>query len=51
MCTRLPIVFGTLLTIIIGIGIANDAAYAAKRTASSYSDGYSRGVKDASRDL
>ena len=31
--------------------IGNHAAYAAKLTASSYSDGYSRGVKDASRDL
>jgi hypothetical protein len=33
------------------MGIGNHGAYAAKVTASSNSDGYSRGVKDASRDL
>jgi hypothetical protein len=46
-------VLGIVFTILIGIGIGsgNPAAYAAKVTASSYSDGYSRGVKDASRDL
>src|ERR1041385_4593892 len=51
MRTRLSFVFGTIMAITIGIGIANHVAYAAKLTASSYSDGYSRGVNDASRDL
>jgi hypothetical protein len=44
-------VFGIIATILIRLQIGNHAAYAAKVTASSYSDGYSRGVKDASRDL
>ena len=49
--TKLPIVLGIIATMVIGIGAANHGAYAAKLTASSYSDGYSRGVKYASRDL
>jgi hypothetical protein len=51
MRTKLSIVFGIISTIVIVIGLGNHAAYAAKLTASSYTDGYSRGVKDASRDL
>jgi hypothetical protein len=53
MRTTFSIVFGMIVTIMIGMGtgIGNHAAYAAKVTASSYSDGYSRGVKDAGRDL
>jgi hypothetical protein len=45
------IVFGIIATIVIGMGTGNHGAYAAKLTASSYSGGYSRGVKDAGRDL
>jgi hypothetical protein len=49
--TKLSIVLGIIAIIVIGIGSGNHSAYAAKLTASSYGDGYSRGVKDASRDL
>ena len=49
--TKLSIALGIIATIVIGIGSGNDGAYAAKLTASSYGDGYSSGVKDASRDL
>jgi hypothetical protein len=51
MGTKLSIVLGIIATIVIAIGSGNDGAYAAKLTASSYGDGYSSGVKDASRDL
>ena len=51
MKTSFSILFGIIATIAIGMGTGNHGAYAAKLTASSYSDGYSRGVKDASRDL
>jgi hypothetical protein len=45
------VVLGIIATIIIVMGIGNHGAYADKVTASSSSDGYSRGVKDANRDL
>jgi hypothetical protein len=48
MKTAFSIVFGIIATMLMGIGTRG--AYAVKLTASSYSDGYSRGVKDASRD-
>ena len=48
---KLSIVLGILATIVIGLQIGIHAAYAAKLTASSYTDGYSLGVKDAGRDL
>jgi hypothetical protein len=51
MKTTFSVVFGIIATIVIVTGIGNHGAYAAKVTASSSSDGYSRGVKDASRDL
>ena len=51
MKTTFPIVLGIIATIVIGMGTGNHLVYAAKVTASSNSDGYSRGIKDASRDL
>lgn len=35
----------------IGLQTGVQAAYAAKLTTSSYTDGYSKGVRDAARDL
>jgi hypothetical protein len=49
MKTTFSVVFGIIATTVIVMGIGNHGAYAAKLTASSNSDGYSRGVKDASR--
>jgi hypothetical protein len=43
--TKLSIVLGIIATIIIGIGIGNHAAYAAKVTKTSFQDGYNRGIK------
>jgi hypothetical protein len=41
-------VLGIIATIvIIGIGVGNHAAYAAKVTKTSFQDGYNRGIKDA----
>jgi hypothetical protein len=51
MKTAFSIVFGIIATMLIGMGVGTHGAFGAKLTASSYSDGYSRGVKDASRDL
>ena len=51
MRTKLFVAIGIICTIVIGLGLGNHAVYAAKVTASSNSDGYSRGIKDASRDL
>jgi hypothetical protein len=51
MKTKLTIVIGIIAAIVLGMGLGNHAAYAAKVTKSSRSDGYALGVKDASRDL
>jgi hypothetical protein len=51
MKTEFSVVFAIIAIIAIGMGTIYHNAYAAKLTASSSSDGYSRGVKDASRDL
>jgi hypothetical protein len=40
-----------IATIVMGVGAGNHAAYAAKVTKSSFSDGYALGVRDAGRDL
>jgi hypothetical protein len=51
MKNKLSSAIGIIATIVIVMRIGNHGAYAAKVTASSNSDGYSRGVKDASIDL
>lgn len=51
MRTNLSIVLGILATIVIGLQIGIQVGYAAELTASSYTDGYSRGGRDPARDL
>ena len=51
MRTKSTIVLGILTTIVIGLQLGVHVTHAAQLTASSYTDGYSRGVRDAGRDL
>jgi hypothetical protein len=47
MRSKFSAILGIVVTVLVGIGLGSHPVYAAKVTASSYDDGYNRGVKDA----